>query len=207
MTPFSTSNPDLKQGFQGLTVYDSHGLYENCFNCVSGRRINVKEAHDYRKFQSALIGTVEFARALESKYGYTGPMKISMASYMNPNVKSKEHPHVWIKIKDPAFWKKIDPSGKQGPKKLAEKPYEEDTVLYLSGDECHKLIYTDSIGFIVKKLENILGYQLDISKDDFFIFMDYENGVFKGGLLATSALPRKPPVSLGIFGYVQTQNP
>ena len=192
MKPFFSSVSDRKQDFLGLTVFDSHGLYENSFNCVSGEAYGeVIDAHKYFNFGSALKGTIDFIAAISEKYRYNGRIRISMSSYNNPKVGQKEHPHVWVTINDKNFWKQIDSSDKQAPKKLPLKPYADDTVIELSGEQCYKLIYGDnSEKFIVNLLSKKLCQQFNPNRGDFFIFIDYENGRFMGGQLATNLKPR-----------------
>jgi hypothetical protein len=162
--------------FIGVTVFDSHKIFKNTFNCVNGVKegLGVGTNHDFRNIGSLLYGATKFIENLNENFGIKNAHLLINSNFDMKKHGGKEHPHALVTIPDDEEkligWKKEEKS-----RSVSSEPYLDDTVVELSPVHCAELIRSgrDAMKYIAKKFTDKLGYSFNPISDNFYIFLTF----------------------------------
>lgn len=172
--------------FQGLTVIDSHNIFENAFNCIYGcKDEDCDTYHDYKNISGLFRGITHFVEEMNARE--KNPIKkcrlVLNSNFKKERYMSKEHPHALLTVVEPKNFFEMEglPTKHKKIKKVNSEPYKNDVLWKLNRDDCSKLIraeknnFMDVLNSILEKKRIKIRLTIDA---DFYIFLNY---VFRKG--------------------------
>jgi len=160
--------------YPGCTVYNKSGYFPFTFMVVYGVK-NSSLKHSLYDLTTLLECSTLFIEHLHSSYNMSKIRLLVNSNFDRDKYGSKEHLHSLVTMNsaedEKIFIEKISDS--PGKVVVKDQPWENDRVINLTKEDCHKLIRSDAWAFVADKLK--VSTQT-LKTQSFYLFLNYEKG-------------------------------